>query len=372
MTTRLAPHVPFLDLAATNASVAAEVAPLWSEIIESSGFIGGRFVDEFESEFASFCHTGHSVGLANGTDALIIGLRALGVGPGDEVIAPAHTFVATVEAIELAGAVPVLADVDQATGTLDVESAAAAVTPRTRALLPVHLYGHPAGMAGIMNLASRHGLAVLEDAAQAHGASLSGSPAGALGHAAAFSFYPGKNLGAFGDAGALVTNDPEVARRARILRDHGQSAKYHHVVSGHNSRLDALQASALVVKLRHLPEWNARRRDVAAAYRSSLAHLASVELPVEIPGANHVYHLYVIRHDDRETVRRLMEAAGIGVGLHYPVPVHLQPAFAHLGYERGDFPVSEDWADRCLSLPMCPELRPEQIERVCHVLGEVA
>ena len=372
MTTRIAPSVPFLDLATTNAALAGEITPLWSEILESSGFIGGRFVDDFESDFAAFCHARYAVGLGNGTDALIIGLRALGVGPGDEVIAPAHTFVATVEAIELAGAVAVLADVDWATGTLDVESAAAAMTPRTRALLPVHLYGHPADMTGLMNLASRHGLAVLEDAAQAHGASLLGSPAGALGHAAAFSFYPGKNLGAFGDAGALVTTDPDVARQARVLRDHGQSEKYHHVVSGHNSRLDSLQAAALGVKLRYLTDWNTRRRDVAAAYRSRLSDLGPVDLPGELPGAEHVYHLYVIRHDDRETVRRRMEQAGIGVGLHYPVPVHLQPAFDHLGYERGDFPVSEDWADRCLSLPMCPELGPAQIERVCDVLEDVA
>jgi len=368
VTTELA-VIPFLNLAQTNRRLAGEIGPLWSAMLSSAGFIGGPHVAAFERDFAEFTGSRHAVGVANGTDAIMIALQALGVRHGDEVIAPAHTFVATVEAIERAGAVPVLADVDRATATLHPESIAERITERTAAVIPVHLYGQPADMDPIREVASKHGLAVLEDAAQAHGATYKGYAVGSLGDAAAFSFYPGKNLGACGDAGAVTTQDDDGAELARIIANHGQSAKYHHVVSGVNSRLDAVQAVALSVKLGHLPKWNHRRREIADQYARMMEGL-DLALPVIAEDRTHVFHLYVIRHPKRDRLLHQLTEMKVGVGLHYPTPVHLHPAFEHLGYGPGDFPESEAWAAECLSLPMCPELTDHQVEAVVQRLAE--
>ncbi len=362
--------IPFLNLAAANRRVAAEIQPLWDEILTAASFIGGRFVADFEREFAAFTDSGFAVGVANGTDAITLGLQALGVGAGDEVIVPAHTFVATAEAVAWAGAVPVLADVNRLTATIDPAAVAAAVTSRTRAVVPVHLYGQPADMAGVRAVAARHGLAILEDAAQAHGATYQGRPVGSLGDAAAFSFYPGKNLGACGDAGAITTDLTDVAAAARTVADHGQTAKHDHHVLGMNSRLDALQAAALIVKLAHLPKWNHRRQEIACLYEGLLAG-TDVTLPATAADRTHVFHLYVIRHPERDRLQEGLVRRGVGVGLHYPKPIHLHPAFAHLGYGPGAFPEAEAWAAECLSLPMCPELEDGQVEAVVDRLQQV-
>ena len=367
--TELTP-IPFLNLSATNKRLAPEIEPLWSDIVRSAGFIGGPHVAAFESAFADFTSSGHAVGVANGTDAIMVALQALGVERGDEVIAPAHTFVATVEAIERAGAVPVLADVEDDTATLDADAVAAAITPRTAAIVPVHLYGQPADMDAINAVAARHGLAVLEDAAQAHGATYKGRDVGSLGTAASFSFYPGKNLGANGDAGAVTTSDDGVAELARIVANHGQRAKYEHVVSGVNSRLDAVQAAALGVKLGHLPKWNHRRNEIADLYSRVLVDM-DVRPPVTRDDRTHVFHLYVIRHPERDRLLGGLSERNVGVGLHYPTPVHLNEAFSGLGHGVGDFPVSEAWAAECLSLPMCPEMTDDQVEAVGARLAAV-
>ena len=362
--------IPFLNLAATNRRLASEIEPLWAEILSSAGFIGGPHVAAFEQAFAEFTSTPHAIGVANGTDAIVVALQALGVERGDEVVAPAHTFVATIEAIERAGAIPVLADVEADTATLDASALAAAVTPKTAAVVPVHLYGQPADMDAIQTVADRHGLAVLEDAAQAHGAMYKGRDVGSLGDAAAFSFYPGKNLGASGDAGAITTSRDDVAEMARIVGNHGQSEKYHHLVSGVNSRLDAVQAAALGVKLGHLPKWNHRRNQIAELYERLLADL-DVLLPVTASDRTHVFHLYVVRHPERARLLQGLADRSVGVGLHYPTPVHLHPAFQHLGAGVGAFPESEAWAAECLSLPMCPELSDAQVQAVAQRLREV-
>lgn len=362
--------IPFLNLAATNTRLADRLMPVWNDIVRSAGFIGGPHVAEFESEFAAYTGARHAIGVANGTDALIVALLAMGVGPGDEVIAPAHTFVATVEAIDRVGATPVLADVDPATATLDPAAAAGAVTDRTKVIMPVHLYGQPADMAGMRQVAADHSLLVLEDAAQAHGASFQGAPVGSLGDAAAFSFYPGKNLGANGDAGAITTNDDALAERIRQIGNHGQSEKYLHVHSGVNSRLDAVQAAALTMKLHMLDEFNKRRVEVADLYSDVLADI-DIERPVVADDRSHVFHLYVVRHPERMRLLDALSEAGVGVGLHYPTPVHLQPAFLHLGHEPGAFPHSEAWASECLSLPMCPELTDDQVREVAYRIRDV-
>ncbi len=355
--------IPFLDLQTPHRSLSVEILAAWQRILETAAFVGGAELEGFEREFAAYVRTAHAVGVASGTDALRLALLAMAIRPGDEVITVPHTFIATTEAITQAGGRPVFVDVDRVTGTMDPGKLEAAVTPRTRFLLPVHLYGQPADMTPLLEIARRHDLQVLEDACQAHGAEYLGRRAGSMGRAAAFSFYPGKNLGACGEAGAVTTDHAELAARVRRLRDHGQARKYEHDVEGYNARLDALQAAALRIKLRHLDGWNEARRARARRYGEVLSG-SGVEVPVEAPGRKHVYHLYVIRHPERDRLRETLSDAGVGTGLHYPVPLHLQRAYAHLGLGRGAFPESERWASEGLSLPMFPEMTDEQVEQV--------
>lgn len=361
--------IPLVDLAAQHAAVAEEVAEGWQEVLARTAFIGGPQVAGFESEYAEFIETSHCVGMANGTDAIEIALRALGVEYGDECILPANTFIATAEAVCRAGATPVLVDcADDETYLIDVDAVEAAVTPRTKAVIPVHLYGQAAPVERLLPLARRIGAWLVEDAAQSQGARRNGTSAGALGDAAATSFYPGKNLGAYGDAGAALTRSAEVAARMRMIRDHGSPAKYQHEVLGVNSRLDTLQAVVLSAKLRRLAGWNAARRAAAARYDELLADCDAVVRPHTLPGNEHVWHLYTVRVPDRDRVLKELHAAGIGAGIHYPVPIHLTAAFAGLGYSQGAFPVTERTARELLSLPLFPEITAVQQERVASVL----
>ncbi len=359
----------FVDLAETHRPLHAEIIAAWSTLLDTAGFIGGRHLDEFEAAFADYVGTRHAIGVANGTDALELILRALEIGPGDEVVTVAHTFVATAEAIVSVGATPVLVDVDELTGTMNPAALEQAITARTRAVLPVHLYGQTADMRPIVAIADAHGIPVIEDACQAHGAGYEGRRAGSLGTAAAFSFYPGKNLGAAGDAGAITTNDDDLADRLRVRRDHGQAGKSVHVVSGVNSRLDAVQAAVLGIKLPHLDEWNEQRRHSAKEYGANLDG-SLVQLPEEADGRFHVYHLFVVRHAERDRFREVLQQRGIPTGMHYPTPVHLHPAFQHLGRGEGSFPHAERWAAQGISLPMHPHLATSHIERVVTAVNQ--
>jgi dTDP-4-amino-4,6-dideoxygalactose transaminase len=361
--------VPFLDLKAQNDPLRSEILSSIEEVISRSAFAGGPFVAKFEEEFAAFCRTRHAVGVGNGTDALWFALLALGVGPGDEVITVAHTFMATAEAISFCGARPVFVDIDEATYTLDPGLLERAITSRTKAIVPVHLYGQMADMDPIMEIAGRHKLVVIEDACQAHGAEYKGRSAGSIGHAGCFSFYPGKNLGAFGEAGAVVTNDPALAARIQVLRDHGQETKYHHSVIGWNGRMDGIQAAVLSVKLRHLARGNDARRTIAALYGKLLAPSDHLVVPSVATNAKHVFHLYVVRIKGRDKVLESLAARGISCGIHYPKPVHLQNAYTQLGLGRGSLPVTELCADEVLSLPMFPELTQTQVETVAFELN---
>lgn len=361
--------IPLVDLAAQQAEVAVEVAAGWQEILDRSGFIGGPKVAGFESEYADFIGTSDCVGVGNGTDAIEIALRAFGVGPGDECIIPANTFIATAEAVSRVGAVPVLVDcADDDTYLIDVGAVEAALTPRTRAILPVHLYGQTAPVELLVPIARRAGVCIVEDAAQSQGARRDGARAGSLGDAAATSFYPGKNLGAYGDAGAVLTDSAEAAARMRMIRDHGSPRKYEHEVLGFNSRMDAIQAVVLSAKLRRLDKWNEARRTAAARYDEMLAGVPAVTRPITAPGNEHVWHLYVVRVPNRDRVLADLHAAGAGAGIHYPVPVHLTGAYARLGYAPGAFPVAERACCEILSLPLFAEITPEQQERVVSVL----
>lgn len=365
--------VPFGDLRRQNEALRAELDAAVTRVIESGWYILGREVAAFEEEFAAFCGAAHCVGVASGAEALYLALAALDVGPGAEVITVANACMYQVAAILQAGARPVLVDVDPTTHTLDPQALAAAISPRTRAIMPVHLFGRLADMPAIMRVAEQHGIPVVEDAAQAHGAwmnDVDGRPrkAGAWGAIACFSFYPSKNLGALGDGGALTTDDPNLAGRLRRLRMYGWGAKYHTAEpGGRNSRLDELQAAILRVKLRHLEAGNAARRERAAWYGQLLAG-APVRTPADAPG--HVYHLYVIEAGRREALRTHLQAAGVGCDVHYPEPAHLQPAYAGLGYAPGSLPHTEALAGRILSLPMFPELRRAEVERVAQAVVE--
>jgi dTDP-4-amino-4,6-dideoxygalactose transaminase len=365
--------VPFVDLQAQYRSIKAEVDAAIQRVLDTSAFILGREVEAFEGAFAEYVGARECVGVSNGTAAIQLALQACGVGPGDEVIVPANTFFATAEAVSTAGATPVFADCDPVTYNIDAGKIEAAITPRTRAVIPVHLYGQPADLDAVFEVAGRHDLLVIEDAAQAHGARYRGGRVGARGLAGCFSFYPGKNLGAYGEGGAVVTNDPGVARRLRMLRDHGSEQKYRHEVVGYNFRLEGIQGAVLGVKLKHLDDWNALRRRHAARYRELLAPLAdsgALGLPVEADYAEHVYHLFVVRTDARDSLQRYLSAAGVQTGIHYPVPVHLQPAYAALGHKEGDFPNSESQAKRVLSLPMFAELTEQQLRYVAAALAD--
>jgi dTDP-4-amino-4,6-dideoxygalactose transaminase len=361
--------VPLVDLAAQHRAVADEVTEGWREVLARCAFIGGPQVAAFEREFAEFIGTRHCIGMANGTDAIEIALRAAGVGTGDECILPANTFIATAEAVCRTGATPVLVDcADDGTYLIDVAAVEAAVTPRTRAIIPVHLYGQAAPAELLMPLAERVGALVVEDAAQSQGARRNGANAGALAHAAATSFYPGKNLGAYGDAGAALTGSNDLAERMRLIRDHGSPRKYEHEVVGVNSRLDTLQAVVLSAKLRRLANWNASRRAAADRYHDLLSEVDEVIRPRVLAGNEHVWHLYVVRVPGRDRVLKELQAAEIQAGIHYPVPIHLTNAFAWLGYAEGSFPVTERAAGQLLSLPLFPEITAEQQARVVETL----
>ncbi|GII80755.1 glutamine--scyllo-inositol aminotransferase [Sphaerisporangium rufum] len=362
------PVIPFVDLRAAHAEVAEEVRAGFDRVLADTSFVQGPDVAAFEEEFAAFCGVPHCVGVGNGTDAIELALRASGLPAGAGAVLPANTFVATAEAVVRAGLRPVLADCDDEHLLLDPVSAAAASGPGTAAILPVHLYGQQAPMAAVHDLAARHGLAVVEDAAQSQGSAQDGRPPVGL---AATSFYPGKNLGAYGEAGAVLTSGPQAARAVRLLTSHGSEVKYRHETLGFNSRLDTLQAVVLRAKLRRLARWNELRRAAAARYASLLSGVEGVRPPRETPGNTHVWHLYVVRVPERDRVLAGLQAAGVQAQIHYPVPVHLQPAFAFLGHGPGDFPVAERAAGEILSLPMHPHLTPAQQERVAETLDKV-
>ena len=364
--------VPFQDLPLQIRALRAELDPALDSVLRHGQFILGPEVTAFEQAWAQFCGTQHAIGVGSGTDALQLILRALGIGPGHEVITVANSFIATAEAVSYTGATPVLVDCSLDDYLIDPAAVAAAITPRTRAIMPVHLYGQPANMDALTALAKKHGLALIEDAAQAHGATLAdGRPCGALGLASAFSFYPGKNLGAFGDGGAVNTNDDALARQIKLLRNWGSVVKYHHEIQGYNSRLDTIQAAILGVKLRHLAAWNDRRRVAAGWYRAALAGLPGLVLPAEAPWTGrHVYHLFVVRllERSRDSVAKALAERGVQTVVHYPVPIHRQKAYAELGYGEGAFPNAEQAARTVLSLPMFPEMTPDHVVIVADAL----
>lgn len=363
--------VPFLDLAAQVRSIRPEIDAAIGRILDTTQFVLGEEVAAFEREFAAYGGAAHGVAVNSGTSALHLALLAAGVGPGDEVITVPNTFVATVAAVRYTGARAVLVDVDPERYTMDPARVEAAITPRTKALLPVHLYGQPADMDPIVEIARRRGLVVIEDAAQAHGARYRGRPVGSLGDLACFSFYPGKNLGAYGEGGMVLTSDEGWARKIRMLRDWGQDRKYNHLLPGYNYRMEGIQGAILRVKLRHLERWTEARRAHAARYRELLAG-CGVELPSEAPDARHVWHVYAVRARERDAVMKALGEQGIQTGIHYPIPVHLQPAYADPAYARGSFPLAERAADEVTSLPMFPELTEEQLQLVAAALRRLA
>jgi len=362
-------NVPFLDLRTQYKSIESEVLPGITDVMERAGFIMGSEVDQFEKEFAAFCGTEECIGVGSGCDALLYAMKGCGIGPGDEVIVPANTFIATVLAVTAAGAAPVLVDCLEDTYTIDPEAVAAAVTDKTKAIIPVHLYGQAADMDPLMKIAEKNGIIVIEDAAQAHGALYKGRPCGAIGKVGCFSFYPGKNLGAYGDGGAITTNNSDLAAGIRLLHNYGQSVKYVHVVAGWNSRLDSIQAVVLNAKLKRLKEWNELRHRNASAYGERLADTPLV-LPAEHPDNYHIYHLYVVLTDRRDELMAFLGENGISCGMHYPIPVHMQEAYRDLGHKQGDFPLSEKFAGELLSLPMFPELTIDQIDFVSEKIHD--
>lgn len=366
--------IPLVDLHASYVSLKDDIDAAIRDVISSTSFIHGPAVQDFETEFARFSGAKHAVGVASGTAALHLALHALGVGPGDEVVTTPHTFIATSEAISVLGARPRFVDVDRQTGGITAKSVANAATG-SKAILPVHLYGMPVDLTGIREVAAEHGIPVVEDAAQSHGAEVEQPDGtirrvGAIGTAGCFSFYPGKNLGCFGDGGAVTTDDMAFAERIRRLRDHGRSSKYEHAEVGYGYRLDTIQAAILRVKLRHLNDTNARRREIAAAYTTGLKSTGDLVLPPTIVGRTSVFHLYVLRTSRRDALFTHLQARGIGAGMHYPVPLHLQPAYSNLGHRVGDFPQAEAWAAECLSLPLYPEMTSSQQDVVVDAVRD--
>ena len=361
--------VPFVDLQTQFAALRDEVMPAMEHVLSRAAFILGDEVAAFEKDFAAFTGTRECVGVATGCDALLWALKACGIGSGDEVITVANSYIATALAITASGATPVLVDCLEDSYEIDPGAVRRAITVRTKAIIPVHLYGQAADMDPILALAREHGLRVIEDAAQAHGATYKGRPCGSLGDVGCFSFYPGKNLGAYGDGGAITTNDPQVAHQVRMLRNYGQSKKYYHDVAGWNSRLDTVQAAVLQVKLKRLHGWNDARRRHADAYGKGLAGLPLV-LPKEMPGNRHIYHLFVVRVKGRDALLDALAKKGVYCGIHYPVPIHLQEAYKDLRLGRGSFPVTERVATELLSLPMFPELTAEQVDYTCRCMRE--
>ena len=359
--------VPYLDLKAQYQSIKPEIDAAIARVLDSCQFVLGPEVAGFEQDFAAYCSSAECIALNSGTSALHLALLAAGVGPGDEVITVPFTFVASVAAVVYAGARPVLVDIDPRSFTIDPSAIEAAITPRTKVILPVHLYGQAADMDPIMEIARRHGLVVIEDAAQAHGAQYKGRPVGSIGDMACFSFYPGKNLGAYGEGGAVTTGNAEYANTIHMLRDWGQDRKYHHLLRGYNYRMEGFQGAILRVKLRHLDKWTEARRAVVNHYNLLLTD-CDIETPKEMPWGRHVYHVYTLRSDDRDGLQAALQAEGIQTGIHYPVPVHLQPAYADLGYKPGAFPQSEAAAKQVLSLPLYPELPFHSVAQVVEVV----
>ena len=362
--------IPFVDLKAQYHSIKGEIDAAIARVLESTEFVLGREVAAFEEEFAAFSGARYGIAVNSGTSALHLALLAAGVGPGDEVITVPFTFVATVAAIIYTGARPVFIDIEPRSFTMDVDQIEHAITPHTKAILPVHLYGQPADMDPILSIARHHGLTVIEDAAQAHGAEYKGRRVGSIGDLGCFSFYPGKNLGAYGEGGMVVTNNPEFARTIRMLRDWGQERKYHHILKGYNYRMEGMQGAILRVKLRHLEAWTEARRAYAALYDQFLAALG-VQTPSVMPYSRHVYHIYAIRIPQRDTLQRALHEQGIQTGIHYPIPVHLQKGYAELGYSPGHFPCSEEVAEEVLSLPMYPELNERDLRYVVEHIADV-
>lgn len=363
-------NIPFLNLKIQYKEIEKEVVPMVIEAMANGAFVGGPQVAGFETEFAAFCDSKFCIGVNSGTDALRFALMAAGVGADDEVITVPNTFIATTEAVSQVGATLVFVDVLRDTSNMDPSLIEAKITDKTKAILPVHLYGQPADMDEIMQIAEKHNIMVIEDACQAHGALYKGKKAGSMGVAGCFSFYPGKNLGAYGEGGAVVTQDPEIDKKIRMIRDHGQEQKYYHAMEGYNGRLDAIQAGVLRIKLKRLAAWNESRWQNVQYYNELLSCINGVTIPVEADFAKAVYHLYVILVDDRDGLQKFLGEKGIGTGLHYPVPLHLQKAYAQMGYKEGSFPVSENLAKRLLSLPMFPELTREEIKYVCDSIKE--
>ena len=361
--------IPFMNLARQNQALKAEYTAAFERVLQSGGFILGKEVSAFEEEFAAYQGVAHCLGTSSGTTALHLALVALGIGPGDEVITVPNSFVATAEAIAHSGAQPVFVDIDPDTYQMDAGLIEKALTRRTKAIMPVHLYGAPAPMERIVKIAHKHGLEIIEDAAQAHGPGLNGKRVGGFGRAAAFSFYPGKNLGALGDGGAVVTNDSALHEKMRLLRDHGSARKYYHEYIGYNYRMDALKGALLSIKLRHLDNWTAIRNQRVALYRELLAG-TTLKLPVEPHGARCVYHLFVVQVEARGKMIEFLNGRGVSTGIHYPVPIHLQKAFSGLGYKAGDFPVTERAAERILSLPLCADITEDEVRQVCQAVIE--
>ncbi|HEX9724311.1 MAG TPA: DegT/DnrJ/EryC1/StrS family aminotransferase [Vicinamibacteria bacterium] len=356
--------IPVVDLRAQYQNLKSEMDAAIEEVLREGSFIRGQACQRFETEFAAFCGASSACGVANGSDALFLALKALGIGPGDEVITTPFSFIATAEAISRNGARPVFADIDEKTMNLDPQAVASRLTEKTKVIIPVHLYGHPAPMEDLARMSRDRKLAIVEDAAQAHGAEYQGRRAGALGDVGCFSFYPTKNLSAAGDAGIVISNDSALVERVRLLANHGELSRYEHALEGVSSRLDNLQAAILRVKLRHLESWNKRRHHLATIYLQEMEHVPELRLPRETPGCRSVYHQFTIRTKRREALRRHLETNGIASAIHYPLPLHLQPAYAYLGIEKGSFPVAERAAEEVLSLPIYPELSEHDARRV--------
>ncbi len=363
--------VPFLDLKAQYQSIKLEIDEAIQSVVESCAFVKGPAVRQFEKNFAEYCGAKYTIGVANGSDALYLALRALGIGAGDEVITTPDTFIATTEAITLTGAQVVFVDINPKTYNIDISKIEEKITSKTKAIIPVHLFGQPADMEPILQIAKKYNLKIIEDAAQAHGAFYHGKRIGTFGDVACFSFYPGKNLGAYGDGGAVVTNNEEIATQVEKIADHGSLKKYIHEVEGVNSRLDSIQAAVLDVKLKYIDQWNESRRNNAYIYNEVLKNVAGVTTPVELENTKPVYHLYVIQVENRDGLQQKLTEAGIASGIHYPYSLHLTPAYEYLGFKKGSFPVAEKCADRFLSLPMYPELTESQIKTVCDAVKKL-
>ena len=357
-------QVPFVDLKQQNDSVAEEVNRQIEAVIRDSAFVKGRYVESFERNFADFCGAHHCIGVGNGTDALFIALKAIGLGPGDEVLVPVNTFIATAEAVSMAGARVVFVDCDSATYNININLIEEKITPRTKAIIPVHLYGQTADLAAIDKIAKKHDLKIVQDCAQAHGGGFAGKPFADYGNILCFSFYPGKNLGAYGDAGAVVTNDQELAKKALMIANHGRIEKYNHEFEGINSRMDGMQAAVLDIKLKYLPKWNKKRIKNADIYFDLLKVINHIDLPYTSQLSTHVYHLFVIRSKIRDLLKEFLSKAGISTGIHYPIALHNLKAYRYLGHKPEDFPIANQYQDEVLSLPMHPELNAASIQYV--------